>query len=206
MDSFQNQSSFTCDLRIIRAKNIESIKSTRQLFVRCYLSTGTTNKIRLDTQEISPKSDLFWNRSFSLDCLGTQESIAMLMHGTVVFELRSRNNSVPLFGKIGGSELLGRAEIPWKSVLESPNMEILKWAVMIRQPKSKYCSRVNDGDVKPPAVEIEMKVQVPVMAADQTTRRRRKWDAECECMDCACNSTTCLDYELFALGAAFEAF
>ncbi|KAM7513633.1 hypothetical protein LguiA_003216 [Lonicera macranthoides] len=51
-----------------------------------------------------------------------------LIQGNAVFELRWRNNT-SILGRIRGSRLLGRAEIPWKSVFESPDMKLEKWIV-----------------------------------------------------------------------------
>jgi hypothetical protein len=186
-------SSLTCNLTIMQAKNVD-FQSTGTLFVRYYLSAGNNKRIRLDTREISSKSDLCWNESFSLDCFGSQDSMDSLNQQNVVFELR-RRNKVPVLGRIGGSQLLGRAEIPWKEVCESPNMEMEKWVTM-----------GHVGISKPPKLQVAMKVQVPAMV--EKGRRRngnvKKWDDErCGCKDF--HGYCCEDYDVFAL-AALEAF
>ncbi|KAK9904448.1 hypothetical protein M0R45_000673 [Rubus argutus] len=89
-------SSLACELRVIQAKNIEFIKTTGNLFVRYHLSAGGNKSIRLNTREISTKSDHIWNESISLECNGTDS----FLQETVVFELRWRN-TVPVFGRIG---------------------------------------------------------------------------------------------------------
>ncbi|XP_059639628.1 uncharacterized protein LOC132282002 [Cornus florida] len=198
MDALQYLSSLSCELRIIRAKNMEFVKSTGHLFVRCYLSAGNNKRVRINSQEISSKSDLFWDESFSLECAGTKDSMDMLVQGSVVLELRWRS-TVPVLGKLGGSRLLGRGEIPWKTVFESPEMEIEQWFSLV--PMSR---RVHE-DVKPPALQVWMKVRVP--ATIETVPRRKngrltKWD-ECGCMAGGCR---CADYEIFALAAALDAF
>ncbi|GMP32716.1 hypothetical protein CsSME_00006352 [Camellia sinensis var. sinensis] len=113
----------------------------------------------------------------------------MLMQESVVFELRWRSTA-PFIGKTGGLHLLGRAEIPWKTVSETLEMEIEKWAV--RVPKSR---RVYE-DIKPPAVQVAMKLKVstvkeamsvPVLMP-MTMRKRRNNQRminsdECGCMD-----------------------
>ncbi|CAK9174953.1 unnamed protein product [Ilex paraguariensis] len=190
MGATQNFSSLSCELRILRAKNTE-LKSTGHLFVRCYLSAGKKSRVQLNSREISSNSDLSWDELFSLDCFGTKDSMNMLMKGSVVFELRWRNTA-PLFGRIGGSQILGRAEIPWKSVSEAPEMEIEKWVTMVSKRRN-----VHEG-FKPPAVKIAMKVRV--LAIEETVRRKTysrlmKWD-ECECMESCCNF---VDYDIFAL-------
>ncbi|THF98784.1 hypothetical protein TEA_005032 [Camellia sinensis var. sinensis] len=166
--------------------------------------------VRLDNQEISSKSNLFWNESLSLECLGTQDSMEMLMQGSVVFELQWRSIA-PFIRKIGGSHLLGRAKIPWKTISEAPKMEIEKWAVVV--PKSR---RVYE-DNKPHVVQVAMKIRVPtvkevlsvpvpvpVMPRRKRRNNRRVTNSEeCECMDVGCN---CADYDIFALITALDAF
>ncbi|MCD7457806.1 hypothetical protein HAX54_036245 [Datura stramonium] len=155
---------------------------------------GNHQSVKLNSQEISAKSDLFWNEFFSLDCMGTQDSINMLKQGTVVFELRSRK----YFPLVGGSQLLGRAEIPWRRVFETTEMEIVEWAMFMDTSKN-----ISSEDVKPPAVKIAMKVKV------KGKKLRRSWDESCSCKGyCGCNSNSIFsadDYEIFALGAALDA-
>ncbi|KAL8475088.1 hypothetical protein ACS0TY_030746 [Phlomoides rotata] len=62
-------------------------------------------------------------------------------------------------GRMSGSKLVARAEMPWNDVIEeAKSMEIEKWAVMIEEEKKEKKSRVFDDDVKPPAVQVGMKV------------------------------------------------
>ncbi|XP_057500878.1 uncharacterized protein LOC130784908 [Actinidia eriantha] len=171
-------------------------KSNKQLFVRCYLHAGNNTRVRLNTHEISSKSNLFWNQSFSLDCFGTQASMHKLMQGTIVFELRQRTTG-QILGKIRGSNLLGRAEIPWKSVSLETGIE--QWVVMGGK------SGRGHGDGKPPAVQVAVKVKIPTVevAVPRRIRRgERKWE-ECGCGE---RGSGCGDCELFALAAALEGF
>ncbi|KAK4721834.1 hypothetical protein R3W88_012067 [Solanum pinnatisectum] len=192
MEKFSTQdfSSITCEIQIIRARNIDQISplGKNNLFVRCYLPTGNNNqRVKLNTQEISSKSNLFWDESFSLGCMGTHDSINMMKQGTVVFELRSRRH-LP-WKNISGSQVLGRVEIPLKRVFESTRMEIEEWAIFMTTSKN-----INE-DVKPPAVKIAMKL-------------RRSWDESCACKGyCGCNSNSIFsadDCEIFAIGAALD--
>lgn len=190
--SFQCSSSLKCELSIIRAKNIE-FKSSGHLFVRCYLSAGNNTRVQLNTKEISSKSDLFWDEFFSLQCQGTEDAINSLRQGNVAFELRWRSTK-PILGRlIGGSKILGRAEIPWKNVFESPNMEIETW---VRMNSKNPCLH---QDVKPPSVQVKVKVGVPEMTNE------RRWDDSCGCKDGGCQSLDYVDYDYFALGFALEA-
>ncbi|KAL6220082.1 hypothetical protein ACLB2K_007839 [Fragaria x ananassa] len=83
-----------------------------------------------------------------------------------------------------------RAEVPWKEVLESPNMELDKWLMMV--PRSTG-GRALEG--KPPKLQVSIKVAVQTEVGMEKRRQRRtkKWD-ECGCKDghgCGC---TCSDY------------
>ncbi|OIT05537.1 PREDICTED: uncharacterized protein LOC109216315 [Nicotiana attenuata] len=205
----ENTQTISCEIQIIRGRNIEqSSLGKSNLFVRCYLPAGNNQRVQLNSQEISSSSkcdsNLFWDDSFSLDCMGTQDSINILKQGTVVFELRSRKY-FPVFGKnISGSQLLGRAEIPWKRVFESREMEIEEWAIFMATSKSN--KRVNNEDVKPPAVKIAMKVKVK--ETTKVKKNNRSWDESCACKGyCGCNGCNIFspqDYEIFALGAALD--
>ncbi|XP_060185195.1 uncharacterized protein LOC132614693 [Lycium barbarum] len=197
-------SSINCEIQIIRARNIEqSSLGKSNLFVRCYLPTGNNHRVKLNSQEISSNSDVFWDETFSLDCMGNQDSINMMKQGTIVFELRSRKY-IPLLGKnIVGSQLLGKAEIPWKRVFESTEMEIEEWAIFMATSK-------NNEDVKPPAVKIAMKLKVnEAIKVKKNDKLRRSWDESCSCKGyCGCNSSSIFsadDYDIFALGAALDA-
>ncbi|XP_009774192.1 uncharacterized protein LOC142165850 [Nicotiana tabacum] len=212
METTQNCSTIiSCEIQIIRARNIEqSSLGKNSLFVRCYLPAGNNQRVQLNSQEIisSSKCDsnLFWDESFSLDCMGTQESINMLKQGTVIFELRSRKY-LPVFGKnIGGSQVLGRAEIPWKRVFESTEMEIEEWAIFIATNSKNNNKGVHNEDVKPPAVKIAMKVNIK--ETTKVKKNNRSWDESCACKGyCGCNGCNIFsaeDYEIFALGAALD--
>ncbi|KAK4383833.1 hypothetical protein Sango_3114900 [Sesamum angolense] len=206
-DQGDYSSSLSCELRIIKAKNIDHIMKSSSssagvvLFVRCYLSAGNnTRVVRLETHEtgIPSKSDgdhsmITWNSTFSLDCSGAQESINRLTQGSaVVFELRPRSSFPPLIGRIQGSKLIGRGEVPWKNVVESADMEIEQWVVMI------LAGREYDEDVvkQLPAVQIAINIQECGKRKEVSEGRWGVHNEECG---------SCVDYEFFAIGAALEA-
>ncbi|KAL5753521.1 hypothetical protein ACOSP7_021741 [Xanthoceras sorbifolium] len=227
-DDHQCLSSLSCELRIIKAKDIE-LKSktgstTGGLFVIYYLSTGNNKKqrIELNSQEMIPSTSshddderkmMIWNESFSLECVGTDEDSIKknLRQQSVVFELRWRSSLKNLLGKKSKSQLLGRAEVPWKTVLESPNMEIENWVVMAPPSSNnkkiiKSGARVLDEDhVKAAVPSLQVSMKVSVVAHHQLPKKKKSWAVdECGCGGHgACNS--CADYELFALMAAMEA-
>ncbi|KAI3506455.1 hypothetical protein L1887_28815 [Cichorium endivia] len=184
-----------CELKIMNGKNIYVTNSNAYLFVRCYLYAGKNKRVRLDSREVSPNGDICWNESFSLDCIGTKQSMDMISHGTIVLELRWKSNTVSMFAR---SQLLGTTEVSWRGAFESPNMEIDRWVMMKSKKK----------DVKAPSVRIAMKIEAPfVCAVDLAERKRKnKWDERCGCCHGDCSETTCVDGELFAIGAALDAF
>ncbi|KAJ9564777.1 hypothetical protein OSB04_000743 [Centaurea solstitialis] len=193
MVALKSLSSLHCELKIMNAKNIQAPNSNGYLFVRCYLSSGNDKRVRLDSRQVSPNGDFSWDESFSLDCIGTNQSMDMIIHGTIILELRWRSNTT-LFG---GSRFLGRSEMTWRSVFESPNMELETWVMM----KSKK------NVIKSPSVRIAMKIEVP-SGVDLVERKRNKRRNErCGCChgDC-CNNITCFDSELFVIGVALDAF
>ncbi|XP_022752279.1 uncharacterized protein LOC111301022 [Durio zibethinus] len=195
-------SSLCCELRILQAKNIEP-NSPGNLFIRYYLPAGNNKRIRLNSQKVSSKSELIiWNESFSLECSGAEESVNYLKQQTVVFELRLKS-TLPILGKMGKSQLLGRAEMPWKAIFESPNMEIEKyWLTMVS---------MNDRvlqNLKPPSIQISMKlVRGPAAVEIEKNKKKKEkaknnWDG-CGCKDIG-RGCSCADYEIFALAAAME--
>ncbi|KVI03165.1 uncharacterized protein LOC112512863 [Cynara cardunculus var. scolymus] len=194
MDALKTLSSLHCELRIKNATNIQPPHSNGYLFVRCYLSAGNNKRVRLDSRLVSPNEDFSWDESFSLDCIGTNQSMDMIIHGTIALELRWRSNTVALFG---GSRLLGRSEVSWRGVFESPNMELETWVMM----KSKK------NVIKSPCVRIAMKIEVPSGVDLVERKRKNRWDESCGgCHGDCCSNNTCFDSELFAIGAALDAF
>ncbi|KAI3665024.1 hypothetical protein L6452_43640 [Arctium lappa] len=203
MDAMKSPSSLHFEVKIMNAKNIEVTDSKGYLFIRYYLSAGNNKRVRLESRDIS------WNESFSLDCLGTKQSMDMIIQGTVIFELRWRRSTVPLFRKIiggevnvGGSQLLGRAEVPWRGILDSPNMESERWVMM----KSKKAV------IKAPSICVHMKIQVPtvvIMKESKTKdvgKLKNKWDETCGCSHGHCCQNLCVDSEIVAMGLALDAF
>ncbi|KAK8519274.1 hypothetical protein V6N13_133201 [Hibiscus sabdariffa] len=189
--------SLCCEVRIFEAKNIE-LKSHANLFIRYYLPAGNNGRIQLNTKHISTKSSpmIIWNESFSLECSASEESVKYLKRQTLVFELRRRR-------KLGKSVVLGRAEMPWRAVFESPNMEIDRyWLPMVS---------MNDGDgvletgLKPPSIRVSMKMVGGPTVEEMEKQKKRKQrlknhiDGGCDC-DCDCGA----DYEIYALAAALE--
>ncbi|CAL0320368.1 unnamed protein product [Lupinus luteus] len=190
--------SFNFELRIIQAQNIESMKSTRNsLFARFYLPIGNNNqRIQLNTKKVSSKSIFpFWNESFNLECSCPQEFLETLKQESMMLELRQSKKA------LWGSHLVGKGEIPWKTILESPNMMFKEWIKM----DLVSTSDCEDGMLKEPKVQVEIKIKVNSMKEEEN--KLNKWNK------CGCNHghdqhawLSVEDYDNFALGTTLEAF
>ncbi|CAK8567311.1 unnamed protein product [Lathyrus sativus] len=188
---------FSCELRILQARNIEFIKSTKNLFARFYLPIGNNKRIQLNSKIVSAKFGPFWDESFNLDCSCPKEFLENLNQQSLVLELRQK--------KMWGSQLIGKGEIPWKVILQSQNMELKKWLKM-----DLICgSDCKEVMLTTPEVEVEIKVKVSSVAKTnkQNNKRFNDWN-ECGCKNghdhnAWCNAEDC---DIFALGAALEAF
>lgn len=197
----QNSPSFGCELRIIQAQNVEFNSTGKgNLFARFYLPAGNNKRIQQNTRKISSKSVPFWDESFCLDCSCTPEFLETLKQESLVLEIR-QSNIAPVLGKIMGSRVLGRAEIPWKAILESPNTELKEWVKM---------DLMSGSGVKPLKLQVEIKIRVPSGAemANKRSRKTRltmKWD-DCGCKEGHDHGCSCHDYDIFAIAAALEAF
>ncbi|CAI8598235.1 unnamed protein product [Vicia faba] len=182
---------FSCEIRIIQARNVEFIKSTKTLFARLYVPTGNNKRIQLNTKNV-------WDKSFNLDCSCPQEFLENFNEQSLVLELRQR--------KMWGSQLIGKDEIPWKVILQSQNMELKEWLKMDLASGSD-CKEVM---LSTPEVEVEIKVKVSSVAKmeKQNNKRFNNWN-ECGCKNGHNHNAWCNiseDCDMFALGAALEAF
>ncbi|KAJ1377342.1 C2 domain [Sesbania bispinosa] len=205
MASSQKLPSFSCELRIIQAQNIEFIKPMKNLFARFYLPAGNNKRIQLNTKKVPSNSVPFWNESFNLECSCPQEFLQTLKQESLVLELRQSNTGPAVLKRILGSHLVGRGEIPWKTILEAPNMEFKEW---VKVSGSDDCD--DDATLRVPEVQVEIKIQVALDAEIKKENRRRRlnnWD-ECGCKHGHDQHAWCSteDYDIFALGAILEAF
>ncbi|OIW15031.1 hypothetical protein TanjilG_13958 [Lupinus angustifolius] len=176
--------SFSFELRIIQAQNIESIKSTgNSLFARFYLPIGNNKRIQLNTKKVSSKATIpFWNESFGLECSCPQEFLDTLKKESMVLELRQSKK------RIWGSHLVGKGEIPWKKILESPNIMFKEW-------------------VKIDLAQVQVEIKIRVISTEKEEISLNKWDK------CGCKYDhdrhawlSAEDYDIFTLGASLEAF
>ncbi|XP_058096341.1 uncharacterized protein LOC131242005 [Magnolia sinica] len=196
MDTEANtlSSSLTCELNIIRAKNIEFILPGR-IFVRYYLVGKAGERIRLNSREISSTADPYWNEHISLECCGAANPMKDLSQQSVVFELRWRSTA-PIIGRIVGSKLLGRAEIAWRDVLGSTGMSMEKWTTLAT-PGTMVVG------LKPPALQLGMKVRLSEKVG-HVHSRRTVGSKRCKEYRCGHDSCNGVDNEIFALAAALE--
>nr|XP_043608782.1 uncharacterized protein LOC122580575 [Erigeron canadensis] len=195
MDSLKALSSLHCELKIMSAKNIQVTNSNGYLFVRCYISTEKNKRVRIDSREISSNEVVSWNEAFALNCIGANQSMDMMIHGKIVLEIRWRSNTISLFSA-SSSQLLGRAEVCWRDIFDSPKMEMERWVMMKSKKK----------DVKAPSLRISMKIEVPQSVVLVEKRKNKKGEERCACCHDDCCNNTCVDSELFVIGAALDAF
>ncbi|XP_010491678.1 PREDICTED: uncharacterized protein LOC104769220 [Camelina sativa] len=194
MGNGENIRSLKLEVKVVEARNVKLKSSPTTLFVRFYLHAGNNGKIELNTAEIRSRSDhevMNWNQSFGLECQGNETAVEELKQQTVVFELR-RRKTTPFLRKWSKSELVGRGEISWRSVIESNGMETEIFVVM-----DETKERVLEDCDKPLLLKIALKVQASKLV-NTTTKRVEDL---CECRECRriCN---CLDYEAFVVACA----
>ncbi|XP_019437630.1 PREDICTED: uncharacterized protein LOC109343672 [Lupinus angustifolius] len=189
--------SFSFELRIIQAQNIESIKSTgNSLFARFYLPIGNNKIIQLNTKKVSSKATIpFWNESFGLECSCPQEFLDTLKKESMVLELRQNKK------RIWGSNLVGKGEISLKKFFESPNMMFEEWVKM----DLESVSNCEEDMLNVPEMQVEIKIRVTSMEKEESSLN--KWDK------CGCKYDhdyhawlSAEDYDVFTLGATLEAF
>ncbi|CAA7034745.1 unnamed protein product [Microthlaspi erraticum] len=190
--------SLKCEVRIVEARNVEIKSQASTLFVRFYLSAGHNRKIEVNTREICSKSDnhFIWDQPFGLECQGNEAAVEELKQQRVVFELR-RRKTTSFLRKSSRSEVVGRGEVSWESVFESPGMEIERFVVM-GETKNQ-----NLEDKKPVLLKIALKLQ----ALETETINKKDKRLEKRCVSCSsrdCGSCNCLDYEAFALACALD--
>ncbi|KAK7311130.1 hypothetical protein RJT34_09054 [Clitoria ternatea] len=209
MGMSQKLHSFSLEVRIIQAQNMQPVKPTKNLFTRLYLPIGNNQKIQLNGKKlVSPntKHVSFWNEFFSLECSCPQEFLETLEHESLVLELRQSK----VLRRIMGSHVVGKGEIPWKVILESPNMVFKEWVNMDLVSGSYYDNICEEATFKVPQVQVEIKIQMAysdMKKNNNEKKRNKKWD-ECGCQHGHDQHAWCSaeDYEIFALGAILEAF
>jgi hypothetical protein len=191
--------SLKCQVRIVEARNVEIKSQASTLFVRFYLSAGHNRKIEVNTRELSSKSDqLMWDQSFGLECQGDEAAVKELKQQRVVFELRRKKKST-FIRKSSKSEVVGRGEVSWESVFESPGMEIERLVVM-GESKNWVLE-----DERPLLLKIALKVQALEEMEKMLIKNDKKTEKLCcVCSSRDCGSCSCLDYEAFALVCALD--
>ncbi|KAL7104392.1 hypothetical protein ACP275_08G241700 [Erythranthe tilingii] len=157
-------------------KNISSAKASNviRLHLRALKLESMTSSPPLLTSDTTTTTTVAWNETFSLDCSGSKESIERLRQETLVLELR-RRSTAPFVGRLRGSKLVGKAEIPWRTFLpadSTESTEIEKWIPML--PENGGVNVVNYGD-KLPAVQIAMEIN--------RRTERKKISGACGCVD-----------------------
>ncbi|RZC89489.1 hypothetical protein C5167_027031 [Papaver somniferum] len=198
MDTCEKCSSLNCELRIIRANNLDN-STNGTVFVRYYILSENGERIRLNTREVPSSSmcDPCWNESILLECSRDKDVIDELSQQSIVFELRSRN-SKSIFGR---SKVLGTAEISWLEVLESTELSVEKWV-----PAISKNNNISES-LKPASLQIGMKITVPETAHTLKTKNQNRFSTkswkECGCKHGGCSDT---NEDVFAVSATLEVF
>lgn len=88
-----------------------------ELFLRCHVPAGGGRAIQIDSRGAGQTGGeaLLWRDVASLSCDGSPACVRQLVdQGSVVFEVRRRRGRAALLGRVRGSELVSRAEVPWR--------------------------------------------------------------------------------------------
>eukprot|EP01018_Ginkgo_biloba_P035013 Gb_25938 [translate_table: standard] len=149
-------------LDVVRARNInvKEVKGT-SVFVRYYVKANRNgNKvIALNTKEVSASSQPEWRETLCLECgtQGKRDIASEVRSEFIVFEVRVRGGG--LIGGMRGSKMIGRVEIPWRDLLDSPTLSIENWF-----PLSINGGQIKKESIKPPSLHIALSVTPPVVA------------------------------------------
>ncbi|KAF1870217.1 hypothetical protein Lal_00003423 [Lupinus albus] len=101
-----------------------------------------------------------------------------------------------------GSHVVGKGEIPWKKILESPNMMFKEWVKMDLVSRSDH----EEDMLKAPKVHVQVQVEIKIKMTSMKEEENRL-------NECGCNYghdqhawLSVEDYDTFALGTTLEAF
>lgn len=137
-----------------------------ELFLRCHVPAGGGRAIQIDSRGAEQPDGsgetttgaraVSWRDVASLSCDGSPACVRELVdRGTVVFEVRRRRGGrrrAVMLGKVLGSELVGRAEVPWKDAAAV--------AVERRVELAAPRSRPGLGEEAPAVLSARMSVRV----------------------------------------------
>jgi hypothetical protein len=154
-----------------------------ELFLRCHVPAGGGRAIQIDSRGAEQPDGstaggagaVSWRDVASLSCDGSPAYVRELVdRGTVVFEVRRRRGGrrrrAVLLGKVLGSELVGRAEVPWRDA-GGGNGDVAV-AVERRVDLTASSSRGTQGEEAPAAV-LSARMSVRVSETPVPARRRR---------------------------------
>ncbi|KAJ1291958.1 hypothetical protein BS78_02G356300 [Paspalum vaginatum] len=146
-----------------------------ELFLRCHVPAGGGRAIQIDSRgaehpgggETADGAAVSWRDVASLSCDGSPACVRELVdQGSVVFEVRrrrgGRSRGMPL-GRILGSELLGRSEVPWRE----GGGAVVERRVELAAPSSRQAR----GEAAAPVLSARMSVRLSETAALDSRRR-----------------------------------
>ncbi|PVH65287.1 hypothetical protein PAHAL_2G452700 [Panicum hallii] len=160
-----------CEIRSVRVTGLGCGGGTGgELFLRCLVPAGGGRAIQIDTRgadqpdgsgETTTGGAVSWRDVASLSCDGSPACVRDLVdRGAVVFEVRrwrgGRRRAV-LLGRVLGSELIGRAEVPWRDAGGSGDVAVaVERRVELATPSSWRAL----GEEAPAILSARMSVRV----------------------------------------------
>ncbi|KAL6657565.1 hypothetical protein ACP70R_005345 [Stipagrostis hirtigluma subsp. patula] len=149
-----------------------------ELFLRCHVPAGGGRAIQIDSRATveppdgqAPPGVVSWRDVASLSCDGSPACVRELVdRRSVVFEVRRRpagGRSRAVLRRVMGSELVGRAEVPWRDAGGGVAAVERRVALAARGGGR----RAAHGEATPPVLTVSMSVRMSEMAEPVVRRR-----------------------------------
>ncbi|RLN33049.1 hypothetical protein C2845_PM03G13310 [Panicum miliaceum] len=182
-----------CEITSVRVTGLGCGGGTGgELFLRCHVPAGGGRAIRIDTRgadqpdgsgETTTGRAVSWRDVASLSCDGSPACVRELVdRGTVVFEVRRRRGGrrrAVLLGRALGSELVARAEVPWRDAGGSGDVVAVERRVELTAPSSRAL-----GEEVPAVLSARMSVRVSVTPVPAGRRRAASSSAHAHQQSC----------------------
>lgn len=144
-----------------------------EIFLRCHVPAGGGRTIQIDSRGAERPGGgettavLSWRDVASLSCNGSPACVREVVdQGSVVFEVRRRRARGMLLGRVLGSELVGRAEVPWRD--DAGGAVAAERRVELAPPARRRRAR---GEAAP-VLSARMSVRLSETVAPDDRRRR----------------------------------
>ncbi|CAN6219569.1 unnamed protein product [Urochloa humidicola] len=188
-----------CEISSVRVTGLVCGGGGGELFLRCHVPAGGGRAIQIDRSGADqpyggetttpPGAAVSWRDVASLSCDGSPARVRELVErGAVVFEVRRRRRAL-LMGRVLGSELVGRAVVPWRNAAGGSGDVAV--AMELAAPSGRR--RVLLGE-EAPAIVLSARMSVRVSETPVPAGRRRRagvgssaaqhphqWQSGCDC-------------------------